>query len=258
MELYNWAHQILTSTKLEDKLFSPDKLTDTLAASPLIIKEPARSYEMRFQKRSTSEKLPPFHEHHLEDKRAICLHRFAGHELLAVEIMAYALLAFPQAPKSFRKGIANTLKEEQSHVKIYLTRMQEMGLSLGDLPLYKHFWSHVKFFTDPLKYLSAMSLTFEMANLDFAPHYKSSFERYGDFASAKIFDTIIKDEIKHVSFGYSWLTKLKDKNQSSWDAYTEHLNPLLSPKRSKGFIFQSNLRQKANIPNDWIEKVRQA
>lgn len=258
MEIYDWAYRILTSPKLEDKLFQPCMLHDASSHEPLIIKEPVRSHEMRLQKRSSSEKLPPFHEHTSEEKRAVCLHRFAGHELLAVEIMAYALLAFPKAPKSFRKGVVNTLKEEQQHVRIYLNRMKEMGLSLGDLPLYRHFWSHVKFLTDPLKYLSAMSLTFEMANLDFAPHYQSSFERYGDFESAKIFNIIIRDEIKHVSFGYAWLNKLKGKQQSSWNAYTEHLNPLLTPKRAKGFIFQSDLRKKANIPENWIEKIKQS
>ena len=54
------------------------------------------------------------------------------------------------------------------------------GSALATLPYYKHFWAHTPFLTDPIRYLSVMSLTFEMANLDFAPLYGKSFARCGD------------------------------------------------------------------------------
>ena len=180
MELRQWAESILSATTLEQKLFAPALLTDETPGAPLFFNEPTRPPSMGFRKRGKEEKLPPFQSHGTAENRAICLHRFAGHELLAVEIMAHALVAFPDAPKAFRKGIAHTLKEEQGHVRLYMTRMEQMGLRFGDLPLYRHFWNHVPHLTSPLKYVSVMSLTFEQANLDFAPLYGKSFAHFGD------------------------------------------------------------------------------
>lgn len=254
MNLREWAIRILSADTLEEKLLTPDVLTDETPGEPLLFNEPVRPVGMGFNKRTKEQKLPPFQNHGSEDNRAICLHRFAGHELLAVEIMAQALLAFPDAPKSFRKGVAHTLKEEQGHVKMYMERMDEMGLKFGDLPLFKHFWNHVPHFTSPIRYVSAMSLTFEMANLDFAPLYGKSFAHFGDEKSAQLMAQILKDEINHVSFGFRWLNQLKE-TQDPWDAWISNLSPKLSPKRAKGFVVMEENRRKAGIPDEWIQKI---
>lgn len=235
MEIRDLCIQILGGQTLEDKLYSPPSLTDNNPGTAIFWDVPSRPIGMEFKRHSKEEKLPPFHEHGSSDKRAICLHRFAGHELLAVEIMAYALLAFPDAPKHFRKGLLNTLKEEQEHVKLYTERLQEMGLKLGDLPLYKHFWSYTPFLRSPLQYLSVMSLTFEMANLDFAPLYGKSFQRHGDVAAASLMDRILHDEMQHVSFGMHWLQKLKDPQESSWDSWRKMFQKDLPSKEPKVF-----------------------
>ena len=255
MELRDFALQILTSTDLESKLYTPDRLTDFNPGSELLIDLPARSAEMQFKRHSKEEKLPTFKDHHSHEKRAICLHRFCGHELLAVEMMAYALLAFPNAPKAFRKGLANTLIEEQHHVLIYKKRLNELGIQFGDLPLYKHFWKHIPYLKCPENYLSAMSLTFEMANLDFAPLYRDSFLRHQDLESAQLMQTIINDEIGHVSFGVSWMHRMNHEGKDPFIFYKENLPPILDPKRSKGFVFQKELRKKAGVPESWIQSL---
>lgn len=256
MELRDWALRILTADTLEEKLLSPGPiLTDMNPGTPLLLNEPSRPPNMQFQKRTKEEKLPPFQDHGKEENRGICLHRFGGHELLAVEIMAYALLAFPEAPKPFRKGIAHTLKEEQGHVKLYVARLQEMGLNFGDLPLYRHFWNHVPYLTSPVHYVSVMSLTFEMANLDFAPLYGKSFAHFGDGKSALLMQQILQDEIRHVSFGYSWLSKFS-KTHSPWDTWLQSLSPNLPPRRAKGFVLHEEPRIKAGIPQEWIDRLK--
>lgn len=213
MELRQWATRILGADTLEEKLLTPPILTDHTPGPAVLWDTPSRPIGMEFKRHSKREKLPPFHEHASPDKRAACLHRFAGHELLAVEIMAYALLAFPDAPKHFRKGLANTLKEEQEHVRLYIERLAGLGVKFGDMPLYKHFWSYVPHLHTPMAYVSTMSLTFEMANLDFAPMYKKSFARNGDDLSAALMQRILEDEISHVSFGYQWLKKNEKGNR---------------------------------------------
>lgn len=258
MELRDWALRILSASTLEEKLFAPTDLTDNALSAPLIISEPTRPPGMHFQRHTSRDRLPAFHEHRHPDKRAVCLHRFAGHELLAVEIMAYALLAFPDAPKHFRKGVAGTLREEQEHVRLYIHRLEQLGLKFGDLPLFKHFWSIVPHLTCPIRYLSVMSLTFEQANLDFAPMYGKSFAKAGDMASAALMQRILEDEISHVAFGFHWLKKLKMKEESTWDVWARNLPSPMTPARAKGFLLHEEPRLRAGIPDDWIQNLKNA
>ncbi|MDN3505078.1 MAG: DUF455 family protein [Rhabdochlamydiaceae bacterium] len=243
---------------MDEKLLRPDVLTDFEPGLELFWDEPTRPTGMTFSRHNREDKLPTFQFHNSEQNRAVCLHRFGGHELLAVEIMAYALLAFPNAPRGFRKGVANTLKEEQEHVRLYMEHMTLLGVEFGDLPLFKHFWKQVPFLKTPLQYLSVMALTFEMANLDFAPLYRDSFRRHGDEVSAQLMEQIIKDEISHVSFGMHWFNKLKPEDEKSdFELYAASLPPILRPKRAKGFVFQEENRQKARVPQEWINSLKE-
>lgn len=258
MELREWAQLILSSDTIEGKLFYPPILTDETPGPSVRWQEPIRPPGMGFSRRTREEKLPSFQEHGDPDKRAICLHRFAGHELLAVEVMAFALLAFPEASKTFRRGLAHTLHEEQGHVDLYMKRMKGLGLNFGDLPLYRHFWMHTPYIQSPLHYVSIMSLTFEMANLDFAPMYGKSFFHFGDQESSQLMATILHDEISHVRFGLQWLKKWKSEELTEWDAWERTLSTtLLTPKRAKGFLLHEEHRQRAGIPEEWILRLRQ-
>lgn len=259
MELREWAIQILSADTLDGKLIDPGVCTDHVPGPPLIWAEPTRPQGMGFTRHSKEEKLPPFQEHHNPDNRAICMHRFAGHELLAVEIMAFVLLAFPDAPLNFRKGVAYTLQEEQGHVKLYMKQMERLGIKFGDLPLYRHFWNHTPYIQSPTHYVSMMSLTFEMANLDFAPMYGKSFAHYGDLEAAALMATILKDEITHVKFGWRWLKQFAQGSASEWDLWKETLSStLLTPKRAKGFVLHEEHRKQAGIPEEWITKLKEA
>jgi uncharacterized ferritin-like protein (DUF455 family) len=258
MELREWAIRILSADSLDEKLLVPKELSDRHPGSPLIWKEPTRPAGLHFQKHTYRNRLPKFSEHSDPDKRAVCLHRFAGHELLAVEVMAFALLAFPEAPAAFRRGLAHTLQEEQSHVRLYLERMKEMGLALSDLPLYRNFWSYTPYLTTPLHYVSVMSLTFEMANLDFAPAYGSSFASHGDPLSAQLMAKILQDELSHVSFGYRWLKKMKPKEEPEWEAWVASLPPKVTPSRAKGFTFIEEHRTRIHLSPTWIANLKNA
>jgi len=257
MELREWAILILSSETLEDKLSDPGSWTDNEPGTPILFKEPARPPGMGFSRRTREEKLPSFQDHHDPHHRAICLHRFAGHELLAVEIMAFTLLAFPDAPPTFRRGLAHTLREEQGHVRLYMDQMERLGIKFGDLPLYRHFWNHTPFILSPMHYVSMMSLTFEMANLDFAPMYGKSFAHFGDAQSAALMATILRDEIAHVKFGWRWLKQFNQGNASEWDAWEQALAASwLTPKRAKGFLLHEEPRKLAGIPSEWIDKLK--
>ena len=101
-----------------------------------------------------------------------------------------------------------------------------------------------------------MSLTFEMANLDFAPHYGASFKRNGDVDSYELMKQILRDEISHVRFGKRWIQKLKTTDQDAFELYKESITPHLPLKRARGFVFQEAHREAAGVPDHWIASLK--
>src|SRR5439155_7886224 len=97
-------------------------------------------------------------------QRARILHALANHELQAVELFAWALLAFPDAPLAFRRGLVAILGDEQRHFRLYEARLTAHATRFGDHPVTAHFWNKLDHLTGPLEFVCAMGLTFEAAN----------------------------------------------------------------------------------------------
>lgn len=258
MEIKELAERILSADTLEDKLFFPEEpVTDFTPGNPIFWDEPTRPSGLQFTSfKRKQDKLPPFEALESVENRVRCLHRFFGHELLAVEIMAYALLAFPDAPKHFRRGLVNTLKDEQRHVALYKERLAALGANPEDFSFHRHFWAFTKFMKTPSEYVSILCLTFEMANLDFSSIYGKWFARFEDRDSAALMGTILKDEIAHVGFGWNWLKKWKLEEESEWEAWLKALPEILNPKRAKGFFFHEEPRKSAGVSSEWIDHFK--
>ncbi len=129
MELREFAEQILFATTLEEKLRCPDNITDERPGSALTTPAaPGRPKELQFKVTGEArDSFPGTKNLEQESERGQLLHFFANHELLATELMALVLLKFPDAPAAFRKGVLQTLKDEQEHTQLYLGRMKECG-----------------------------------------------------------------------------------------------------------------------------------
>jgi uncharacterized ferritin-like protein (DUF455 family) len=194
---------------------------------------------------------------HLEqaDERGRLLHFFANHELLATELMALVLLKFPDAPAAFRKGVYETLKDEQEHTRLYMERMKSCGIEFGAIPVSGYFWRAVSGMESPLDYVAGLSLTFEQANLDFARHFSACFAEVGDADSAKLLQKIYRDEIGHVAYGLKWFRRWKNPSESDWEAFCRQLKFPLSPARAKGFSINVEGRRAAGLPLDFIENL---
>ena len=137
MELRDFAEQVLFATTLDNKLQSPAVITDDHPGPPLITPQvPGRPADLRFKpKGSGRADFPGVHRLEREHERGRLLHFFANHELLATELMALALLRFPDAPASFRRGVWRTLKDEQLHTRLYVERMRQCGIQFGEIPV---------------------------------------------------------------------------------------------------------------------------
>ena len=248
------AQQILFATTLEEKLRCPEVVTDAhpgsaLAAPPA----PGRPAELRFRAAGSARgDFPGVHRLGEERERGRVLHFFANHELLATELMALVLLRFPNAPAAFRRGVLNTLREEQEHTRLYLARMKACGVDFGAQPVSGYFWRAVSGMESPLDYVAALSLTFEQANLDFAAHFARGFAAVGDAETAALLEKIYHDEIAHVAYGLKWFRRWKQPGESDWEAFCRQLKFPLSPQRAKGFALNVEARRAAGLEPAFI------
>ena len=257
MELRELAERVLCATTLEEKLQCPAVVTDeqpgaALAAPPV----PGRPKELVFKPAGSAKtEFPGLHRLDDERERGRLLHFFANHELLATELMALVLLRFPDAPAAFRRGVLQTLRDEQEHTRLYLARMKACGIAFGELPVSGYFWRAVSGMSSPLDYVAGLSLTFEQANLDFARHFARGFAAVGDADTAQLLDRIYRDEIGHVAYGLKWFRRWKAAGQSDWDAFCQQLKFPLSPQRAKGLSLNVEGRRAAGLDAAFIAEL---
>ena len=264
MTVREYAEKILLSETLSEKLAPPPQgltLDPPAKLSYRAPNLPGRPEALRPRKaRDTRTKTPSTEQLGNEEHRSVLLHFFCNHELLAVELMALALLKFPDAPDAFRRGLLHTLQEEQEHTRLYLQRMAATGTKFGDHSLSSMIWEHISSMTSPIEYVSRLSLTFEQSNLDYANHYSKAFAKVGDQTTSDLLSKIYKDEIAHVGYGLKWLRRFKQKQESDWDAWHQSLARPLSPIRAKApeasVPFNIEGRLKAGFDNDFINQLK--
>lgn len=257
MELRAFAEQVLLSESLDVKLQRvTEALTDGVPGLAVRIAEPARSPDLVFAPRRTAPAMPHPSTFGEPRKRAIAHHILANHELQALEVMAWVLLAFPDAPTEFRKGLARVMADEQRHTKMHAEQCLDLGLRFGELPVNCYIWKKSRTFQSVLDYLAGLPLTFEGRNLDHTLEFEQYFEQAGASRSAAIMKAIHLDEIQHVAFGLHWLQRLKPADQSDWDAYVEHLHWPLRPDKSIGDTFNAEPRLAAGMSPEFIEQLR--
>lgn len=260
MKLETFARTVLLGTTLEDKLKelsasdSPSQPLTNLPATP------GRPKALSLDQQAKS-KFPDLSQIHHPHVRGEILHFFANHELLALELMALLLLKFPEAPSSFRLGIARTMSEEQGHLKLYLERMRELGVSFGDIPVNGYFWHALSPMRSPLEFVTQMSLTFEQANLDFSLFYRDEISKTGDMQTTQVLNQVYREEIGHVRHGLEWFNRWRaedpraSEGESDWDAYRRLLPPPLTPRRAKGVIFDVGARRQAGFSETYIREL---
>ncbi|MDA1014889.1 MAG: ferritin-like domain-containing protein [Planctomycetota bacterium] len=259
MELREFARQVLFSDALDAKLqrvTSP--LTDTAPGLAERVARPVRPANLPFGAHRTAPAMPQPGAFSDPAKRAVAHHIMANHELQAVEVMAFMLLAFPKAPAEFRLGMADIMADEQRHTRMHVERAATLGLTFGDLPVNSYIWNKSQEFESVLDYLAGMPLTFEGRNLDHTLEFAEYFRKAGDDRSAALMRVIHKDEIEHVAFGIQWLRQLKPADQTEWEAYCNHLRWPLRPAKSKGETFQRDARLAAGLDRDFVDRLESA
>lgn len=245
---------ILESGHLIDKITPPaNDLIDVIDFGLESIEKPNRDPRIDFSEKKC--KVPRLEHLNQSTNRAICLHHFANHELMAIELFAYALLKFQNIPTSHRQKFFLSLLDEQKHFQLYLDRLHDLGMEFGDKPLNYIFWKFKTSMSTPEKFSAIMSISLEGANLDFALLYKNTFLEVDDEKSASIMDTIYKDEIKHVRRGLNFLRESKPAQLSDWDYYNQLIEFPFTPRRAKGYFYLPRTREQAGFDAEFVSKL---
>ncbi len=256
MNLRDFADRILLSATIADKVVPLDgEATDETPGPALRVALPARPPELAFCGRRETPPMP--HPNTLADpaRRAIAHHIMANHELQALEVMAFVLRAFPEAPAEFRFGMARIMADEQRHTRMHIERMSEFGIKFGDIRVNGYFWGKAQEFQSLLDYLAGLPLTFEGRNLDHTLEFEEWFRQAGDERSAGIMRAIHRDEIQHVAFGVHWFQRLKHPDQSDWEAYAAALKWPLRPEKSRGKSFDRASRLAAGMSPEFVDRL---
>ena len=260
MQIREFAQQLLYGESLADKLIVPGEaeLEDTRPGPVLqnIPRQPGRPAALRFEHDRNRRHAYNLRDLENENNRGALLHHFANHEVLAIELMALALLRFPDAPSTFRSSIVRSIAEEQRHFKMYRARMQQMGFDFGDVPVNDFFWKHLAYpatMQRPLDFAVRMGMTFEQANLDYMRHYAAVFSRLEDQRTVEILEIVLRDEIGHVKNGVVWFDRFRKAEDgelaelSQWEAYLASLPAGLSPVRARGIGYSVEDRAAAGF-----------
>ena len=258
MEIRTFAENVLFGSTWEEKLLELDRVEDlepgeavTTPSSPgrpqgLSLNGWHNRAKMRFADVRTLR---------TERERGLALHFFANHELLALELMALALLRFPAAPPKFRRGLVRTLMDEQKHLRLYRSRMQEVGVEFGEIPVSDFFWKSISTMQHPFDFVARLSLTLEQANLDYSLYYARSYHQLGDEKTSGLLKRIYQDEIAHVKHGLLWFNRWRNPDLSEWEAYNRALSRPLTPSRAKGIGFNREGRRRAGLSAAFVDEL---
>ena len=260
-----FCRRILARGDLEAKLAAPvldggGALDDRDPGPALWLAAPARDPELCM--RGGAERLPAPGSLRDPTARARCLARFAHHELMAVELFAWALLRWPRVPSGLRRAWLGALADEQRHFRLYEERLRAHGSDLRDHPRSDYFWRQASAIAasphGPRAFLCAMGLTLEQANLDFSLLYRDAFRAAGDEASARVCQVVHDDEVGHVRLAAHWLPRLHGGRGDAVARYEEAVPFPLSASRAKGRRFDAASRLRAGLDPAFVTHVRDA
>ena len=188
------------------------------------------------------------------EKRARLFHTMAHHELQAAELFAWALLAFPETPQSFRKALLHLAQEELRHLHLYLDHLKTLGHAYGDWPVRDWFWERVPSSPDALHFVAFVGLGLEGANLEHAARFAEWFREAGDEEGALVLDQVEREEVAHVTTAHTWFERFAGE-PLDYDRWASLLPKPLSPALLRGLPLNRKARTRAGLPAEFLKRL---
>ena len=185
--------------------------------------------------------------------RARALHTFFHHELQAAELMAWAVLAFPDTPREFRRGLVRIAQDEIRHMHLYAGHIARLGFAIGQFPVRDWFWERVPRCADAASFVATMGLGIESANLEHSASFAARFREAGDEEGARLQERVGREEIAHVRFGASWFRAFR--SNLDFETWRRALAPPLSPMLMRGRPLQREARLRAGQAEQFLDEL---
>ncbi len=244
-----WAWDFIVSTSLELKLAPPAPPGRWEVQPPLRrLVAPGRPAELHLVT-----KAPKTRGLSTTNGRARALHTFLHHELQAAELMAWAVLAFPDTPREFRAGLVRIALDEVRHMGLYAKQIERLGHRVGDFSVRDWFWERIPSCATPVSFVAAMSLGLESANLEHTASFAARFRTAGDEEGARAQELVGREEIAHVRFGAHWFDEFT--GGLDFDRWREALPEPLSPMLMRGRVLERDARTRAGFPGSFLDRL---
>lgn len=245
-----WAYDFITSTDLAHKLAPPPppEAWQPPGAPARRLAAPGRP--ARLAVTATSPRTPGRDALRDGRRRAQLYHTFLHHELQAAELMAWALLAFPDAPPSLRRGLVRVARDELRHLALYRGLLAGLGHEVGDFPVRDWFWQRVPACARVEQFLAVLGVGLEGGNLDHAPRFAARLREAGDEEGARVQELICEEEVAHVRLATTWLARLG--GGLGFEAWGALLPPPLSPLLFRGRPINVRDRLRAGLDADFV------
>ena len=248
-----WAWDFITSTVLETKL-APAEPPSKWNSPPArwVLEKPGRPPELAQRTERKKAAKPGA----LKDptKRAEVLHTFLHHELQAAELMAWAILAFPETPEAFRRGLLGICRDELRHMQLYREHLETLGHPFGTMPIKDWFWERVPGAAiTPQQFVARLGVGFEGGNLDHGARFTEYFAAAGDARAAEIQALITEEEIAHAAFALHWFRIFT--GGIDFEIWRAMLPSPVTPSMTRGNPINFEARRRAGYPEAFLEAL---
>lgn len=248
-----WCDGLVTTHALAGKLAPPAPPAAFASPTPPArrIAAPGRPPELRVVARAP--KVPRPGALHDPRRAAELCHSFLHHELQAAELMAWAVLAFPDTPEAFRRGLVRIAEDELRHVGLFAAQIARLGHAVGDFPVRDWFWSRVPSVQTPAQFVALLGVGLEGGNLDHSARWARHLEDAGHSEIAAAVTRIGDEEIPHVRFALRWLEHFA--GDAEWSRWLALLPPPLSPILFRGRPLDRERRRRAGMSDAWLDEL---
>jgi uncharacterized ferritin-like protein (DUF455 family) len=250
----DWCNRLVSTCDLAEKLTpgAPPRAWATPAHARRL-ERPGRPPELVVRPRSA--RTP----RSLADPRARArvLHTFVHHELQAAELFAWAILAFPDTPVTFRAGLLARCTEELEHLARYREGLARRGYAFGDFEVRDWLWQRVTGSPDATAFVALLGIGLEGANLEHSARFAAAFRTAGDEDGARILESVGAEEVAHVAFARTWFERFTGR-PLDYRHWRECLPPPLTPSMLRGKPLQREARRRAGLDEAFCAQLEAA
>lgn len=139
------------------------------------------------------------------------LHRQMHEEMNGLEIAARNLVDFPDTAWELRMAIARQCWDEARHIEMFRRSLERRGGRVGEYPVLNFQYRITTHIPSLLGRLAVQNRSFEAAGIDAIQDAIRNTRESGEQDLVELFDTQLADEVQHVRYANTWITKLLER-----------------------------------------------